>query len=339
MSDSVQQQAPAGQAPSSQAPSSPVPRVRAGRGPVGRGGAPGQPESRRRRKRNDGAWPWLFVAPLAAGIVVFYLWPILQTAWYSLTTFGVFGGATFSGLDNYRQLVADAALYRALGNTLLYTAIVLLGIPIAVYLASLLNLPDLRFASFYRVLYFLPYVAMPTAIAMVWRIIYNGDFGVLNYVLGLVGIEGPYWISTPGAAMVAVALVGLWSSLGFSMIVLGAGLKNIPPDLYEAAELDGASRWNQFRSITVPLLTPSISFLLIITVISSFQLFDLLYAILGSTNPTLPRSMSLVYFFYQAGFVQNDKGYAAAIAMVILLIIGVATAVQFRFQRRWVHGG
>lgn len=287
--------------------------------------------------RRDGVWPWLFVGPLLAGVAVFYLWPIAQTAWFSLTHRGVFGGSEFVGADNYTRLVADPALYTSLGNTLVYTAIVLLGIPIAVYLASLLNRPGLRFASVYRVLYFLPYVAMPTAVAMVWRIIYNGDFGILNWVLALVGINGPYWISTPGAAIVAVALVGLWSSLGFALIVLAAGLKNIPPELYEASELDGATPSRQFRAITVPLLSPSIFFVLIVTVIASFQLFDLLYAILGSTNPVLPKSMSLVYLFYSEGFVKNDKGYAAAVAMVIFLIIGLATLVQFRLQRKWVH--
>lgn len=287
--------------------------------------------------RRDGVWPWLFVGPLLAGVAVFYLWPIAQTAWFSLTHRGVFGGSEFVGADNYTRLVADPALYTSLGNTLVYTLIVLLGIPIAVYLAGLLNRPGLRFASVYRVLYFLPYVAMPTAVAMVWRIIYNGDFGILNWVLALVGIDGPYWISTPGAAIVAVALVGLWSSLGFALIVLAAGLKNIPPELYEASELDGATPSRQFRAITVPLLSPSIFFVLIVTVIASFQLFDLLYAILGSTNPVLPKSMSLVYLFYSEGFVKNDKGYAAAVAMVIFLIIGLATLVQFRLQRKWVH--
>jgi len=287
--------------------------------------------------RRDGFWPWLFVLPLLGGIGLFYLWPIIQTAYFSFTEWGVFGGNTWSGLDNYVRLFADPQLYSALGNTLLYTAIVLLGIPIAVYLASLLNTPGLRFASFYRVLFFLPYVAMPTAVAMVWRIIFNGDFGILNYVLSFVGIDGPYWTSTPGFAMLAVAIVGLWSSLGFSMIILAAGLKNIPPELYEAAELDGATPWRRFLSVTVPLLTPSIFFVLIITTISSFQLFDLLYALLGSSNPVLPKSMSLVYFFYSQGFVSNDKGYAAAIAMVIFLIIGVVTLLQFRLQKRWVN--
>lgn len=303
---------------------------------TGRGGAGPR---RAGTLRRDGAWPWLFVGPLLAGVAVFYLWPIVQTAWFSLTHRGAFGGSQFVGVANYTRLFADPALYRSLANTLLYAAIVLLSVPIAVYLASLLNRPGLRFATVYRVLYFLPYIAMPTAVAMVWRLIYNGDFGLLNYVLRLFGVQGPYWISTPGVTVVAVGLVGLWSSLGFALIVFAAGLKNIPPELYEASELDGATRWRQFRAITVPLLTPSIFFVVIITVIASLQLFDLLFAILGSLNPVLPRSMSLVYLFYREGFIQNDKGYAAAIAMVIFAIIGLATLLQFRLQRRWVHGG
>lgn len=289
--------------------------------------------------RRDGFWPWLFVAPLAGGVAVFYLWPILQTAWFSLTEFGVFGGTTFTGLSNYQALFENGDLYKATGNTLLYTVITLFNVPIGLAVASLLNTPGLRGAKIYRVLYFLPYVAMPTAIAMVWRIIFNGDFGVLNYVLSWFGIDGPYWISTPGAAIVAVSIVGLWSLVGFSVIVLGAALRQIPPDLYEAAELDGASRWRQFRSITVPLVTPSIAFLSIVSVIQGFQLFDLLYALLGTTNmnPTVFDSMSLVYLFYQAGFVTNEKGLAAAVAMVVLVLVALATLVQFRLQKKWVH--
>ncbi|ROS77651.1 multiple sugar transport system permease protein [Curtobacterium sp. PhB130] len=290
-----------------------------------------------RRTRTDGAWPWLFVLPLLLGVGTFYIWPIIQTFWYSFTTWGVFGGATFSGLANYGRLLSDPQLYQSLLNTVIYTAIVLVGIPIAVWLASLLNTPGLRFAQFYRVLFFLPYVAMPAAIALVWRIMFNGDYGIVNWFLGRFGIDGPYWISTPGFALVAVSLVGLWSSLGFSMIILGAGLKDIPPELYEAAELDGASRWRQFRSVTVPLLTPSIFFVVIVTTISSFQLFDLLYAILGSTNPVIPKTMSLVFYFYSAGFIDNDKGFAAAIAMVIFVLIGIVTLVQFRVQKKWVQ--
>jgi multiple sugar transport system permease protein len=310
-----------------------------------RASGPGAPGSRRPTAgttrppahRTDGFWPWLFVLPLLVGVGTFYIWPIIQTFWYSFTTWGVFGGATFSGIANYVRLVSDPQLYQSLLNTVIYTVIVLLGIPVAVWLASLLNTPGLRFAQFYRVLFFLPYVAMPAAIALVWRIMFNGDYGIVNWFIGLFGIDGPYWISTPGFALVAVSLVGLWSSLGFSMIILGAGLKDIPPELYEAAELDGASRWRQFRSVTVPLLSPSIFFVVIVTTISSFQLFDLLYAILGSTNPVIPKTMSLVFYFYSAGFIDNDKGFAAAIAMVIFVLIGIVTLVQFRFQRKWVQ--
>lgn len=297
------------------------------------------PAVRRRGGRGgirDGWWPVLFVAPLLVGVAVFYLWPIVQTFWFSFTTFGVFGGQTFSGIANYAQLLGDPVFYQSLVNTLIYTAIVLLGVPLAVWLAALLNTPGLRFASFYRVLFFLPYVAMPTAVALVWRLMYNGDYGIINWVLSLVGVRGPYWVSEPGFAIVAVSLVGLWSSIGFSMIVLAAGLKAIPPELYEAAELDGASPSRRFRSVTVPLLSPTIFFVVIVTVISSFQLFDLLYAIMGPRNPAMPSSMSLVFYFYQAGFVDNQQGYAAAIAIAIFVLIGLVTLLQFRLQRRWV---
>lgn len=289
------------------------------------------------RRRTDGVWPWLFTAPLLVGVGIFYIWPILQTFWFSFTKWGAFGGATFDGLANYQTMFTDPEFYQSLLNTAIYTVIVLLGIPIAVWFASLLETPGLRFAQFYRVLFFMPYIAMPAAIALVWRIIFNGDFGIFNWALSLVGITGPYWIATPGFALIAVSIVGLWSSLGFSMIILGAGLKDIPPDLYEAARVDGASRWRQFRSITVPMLTPSIFFVTIITTIGSFQLFDLLYALLGSNNPVLPKTMSVVFYFYSSGFIQNDKGLAAAIAMVLFALIGLITLIQFRLQKRWLQ--
>lgn len=287
--------------------------------------------------RTDGWWPWAFVAPLFLGVCVFYLWPILQTVYFSFTKFGVFGGQTWIGGDNWARLVQDPDFYRAILNTLIYSAIVLLGIPIAVFLASLINRPGLRFASLYRVLFFLPYIAMPVAISLVWRMMFNGDFGVINYLLSLIGIDGPHWLSTPGLALVAVSLVGFWGSFGLAIIILGAGLKNIPTELYEAAELDGASPWRRFRSVTVPLLSPSVFFVTIITIIGSFQLFDGLYAMLGPNNPVMPVTQSLVFYFYKNGFISNDKGYAAAIALAIMVIIGIVTVIQFRLQRRWVN--
>ena len=285
----------------------------------------------------DGLWPWLFVLPTLFGVLFFYIWPIIQTAYLSFTETGPFGGETWIGEANYTTMLTDSNVGLALVNTMAYTLIVLAGIPIALGLASLVNRPGLRFASFYRVLFFMPYIAMPTAVALVWRVIYNGDFGILNWLLSLVGIDGPYWTSTPGFAIVSVGIVGMWASLGFGIIILGAALKNISPDYYEAAQLDGATRWKQFTSITVPLVTPSLFFVTIISVINGFQLFDLLYAIMGQYNPALVQSQSLVYIFYNQAFIQNDKGYAAAIGVLILVVIGTVTWFQFRMQKKWVN--
>ncbi|MGA0566968.1 carbohydrate ABC transporter permease [Rathayibacter sp. KR2-224] len=293
--------------------------------------------SRRRILRPDGPWPWVFVLPVVFGVAIFYLWPILKTFYLSFTTVGVFGGSTFTGLANYATMFADPQIPRSILNTAVYTVIVLLGIPIAVWLASLIERPGMRFRGLYRTLYFIPYVTMPAAVGIVWRLIFNGDFGPINWLLSLVGISGPYWLATPGFALVAVSVVGLWMSLGFNLIIISAGLREIPVELYEAAQVDGASRFRQFRSITVPLLTPSIFFVSIITVVNGFQLFDLLYVMLGKSNLAMPQTQSLVYIFYNEAFLQNNQGYASAIGILILVIIAALTAVQFRLQRRWVN--
>ncbi|GAA2055146.1 carbohydrate ABC transporter permease [Leifsonia soli] len=303
--------------------------------PVAQAGPSVRP--RRRSPSADGYWPVLFILPLFAGVALFYLWPLAQSAYYSFTQWGAFGGTTWIGLDNYIRLFSDPGVLRSILNTVIYTAILLLGIPLAVIFAALLNRPGLKFAMVYRTCFFLPYVAMPTAISMVWRIIYNQDYGVLNSALRVVGIEGPAWVSTEWFALIAVSIMGLWMSIGFNMIILSAGLKAIPTELYEATSLDGAGRWRQFVSITTPLLTPSIFFLSVMTLISGFQLFDLIYALLGPTNPVIPKTQSLVFMFYNAAFLTNDKGYASAIAMFVLVIIAVCTFLQFRLQRRWVH--
>ncbi|MGH3859591.1 carbohydrate ABC transporter permease [Actinokineospora sp.] len=301
--------------------------------------APGRPARPRGKKAHTGhgAWPLLFVGPLVLGIAVFYLWPIVRTAYFSFTEWGVFGGSTWVGLENYQRLLADPELGRAAVNTLIYTGIVVLGVPIGLVLAALLNRPGLRGATLYRTLFFLPYVAMPVAVAQVWKIIYNGDYGVLNWALGLIGIEGTYWVSTPGWSLIATAVLGLWLSLGFNIIILSAALRNVPRDLYEAAALDGASPARQFRSITIPMVGRSVFFLTVVTVIAGLQLFDLLYTLVGTANPVMRDTKSLVYLFWEASFPDNEKGYGAAIAIAILAITACVTAVQFLLQRRWVH--
>lgn len=295
---------------------------------------------RRRRHRRaflDGPWPWIFVLPTLCGVSVFYLWPILKTFYLSFTNVGVFGGSSFTGIANYIQLVTDPQIPQSILNTVIYTLIVLIGIPIAIVLASLIERPGMKFRTLYRTLYFIPYVTMPAAVGIVWRLIFNGDFGPLNWLLSLVGIRGPYWLATPGFALVAVGIVGLWMSLGFNLIIISAGVREIPVELYEAAQVGGASRWRQFFSVTIPLLTPSIFFVMIMTVVNGFQVFDLLYVMLGKANLAMPQTQSLVYIFYNQAFMQNDQGYASAIGVLILIIIAALTALQFRWQRRWVN--
>ncbi|WP_332836142.1 sugar ABC transporter permease [Propioniciclava soli] len=294
--------------------------------------------ARRRGPHRAGAWPWVFIGPLLAGVAVFYYYPIVSNAWTSLTQSGAFGtNQRFVGLDNYAGLVDRGDLGTAVLNTLGYTLIVLLGVPLSVMVAAMIELPGLRFAPLYRALFFMPYLAMPMAIAQVFRLVFNGDFGLVNQGLRALGVNAsPYWLTTPGFALVAVALFGLWSSIGFNVIICCAGLKGVPRELYEAASLDGAGPVRQFWAVTVPMLTPSIFFLTVMQTIAGFQLFDALFALMGANNPAMPQTRSLVYLFYQLGFVVNDRGSAAAVAMVILVFVAAVTAVQFWGQRRWV---
>ncbi|MFI6390559.1 carbohydrate ABC transporter permease [Nonomuraea sp. NPDC050547] len=288
-------------------------------------------------KGRERLWGYALIAPMALGLAVFYVWPIAQTLYLSFTESGVFGGQTWVGLDNFTALAADEEMTGALGNTLLYAVLVLAGVPLSIVVAALLNVRGLRGLGFYRTIYFLPVVTMPAAVGLTWRYLYNGDFGPINQLLAVVGIDGPYWVADPDVAIYALALVGIWSSIGYNAVLFLAGLQGIPRHYYEAAEIDGAGRLRQFFRITLPLLTPTTFFVLVITLINALQVFDLVYLIFDLKSPALPGARTIVYFFFEQGFVQNQRGYAAAIAVVLLGLILVLTAIQFRLQKRWVH--
>ncbi|MFV0375235.1 carbohydrate ABC transporter permease [Microbacterium sp.] len=301
----------------------------------GRTRAPGS-----RRRRSPGRSPWwalLFIGPTALGLLAFYIWPTIRTFIISFTKTGPFGGSEFVGIDNYLRLAQDPELIGALFNTAKYTVIALIGIPIAIAIAALLNTAGLRGRSAYRTLYFIPVVTMPAAIALVWRMIYNGDYGVLNQFLGIFGIPGNSWLTDPDTTLIAIAIVGIWAGLGTNIVIFLAGLQGIPDTILEAADLDGAGPIRKFFSITIPLLSPSIFFVSVISVIGALQVFDLVYMMLGRNNPAMPNTRTIVYLFYEAGFIDNDRGYAAAVAFLLLIIILILTVVQFRLQKKWVH--
>ncbi len=291
------------------------------------------------RRQNDAWWAWLMIAPMVLGLSVFYLWPLVQTLYFSFTEWGPFGGHTWSGLDNYRRLFGDPEVRRAFLNTIWFTVLSLIGVPVAVVFAALLNHKGLRGVGFYRALFFLPVVTLPAAVAIVWRYLLNGDFGILNYLLSFVGIDGPSWVGDSRFALYSLVVVGVWSSIGYNIVILLSGLQTISPELYEASALDGAGPVRQFFSITVPMLSPSIFFVTVLSVIGSLQMFDLVYVMVGRTSPALQSTQTVIFLFYERAFVDNDRGYAAAIVFMLLLLVLAMTLLQFRLQRRWVHYG
>ncbi|WP_194892982.1 carbohydrate ABC transporter permease [Catenulispora pinisilvae] len=306
--------------------------------------SPHRERVRRRRNRSEHAWAYLMIAPVTIGLGLFYLWPIVQTFYYSFTQSGPFGGHQWIGAANYRALAHDSSVTQSALNTVFYTVLQLAGIPLAVFVAALLNQRGLRGRSVYRVIYFLPVVTMPVAAAMVWRWMYQGDNGIINHLLSGFGIAGPHWVSDPSTAMYALAAVGIWMAFGTNLVIFLAGLQGIPAEYYEAAKVDGASATRTFFRITVPMLTPSIFFATVLTVINSLQLFDLVYMMMGTpsdatgqSNPAMPHVQTIASLFYEKAFIEHDTGFGAAVAFVLVAFILLVTVVQFRLQKKWVH--
>jgi multiple sugar transport system permease protein len=285
-------------------------------------------------ERNQLIWGWIFIAPTMLGIIILNLWPIIQTVYQSFCKTGDFGkGNVFVGFDNYVQMFHDSEVWQSLLNTLKYAVIeVPFSIAIALVLAVFLN-RKMHGRTVYRAIFFLPMIAAPAAVAMVWRWLYNSQFGLLNHIFGT-NIE---WISNPKIAWISIAVIGVWSVIGYNMVLFLAGLQEIPKDYYEAADIDGASGVRAFFSITMPLLSPTIFFVLITRIIGAFQVFDLVYMVMDKTNPALPKTQSIVYLFYQYAFDQGNKGYGAAIVMLLIVVIMIITVIQMIGQKKWVH--
>jgi multiple sugar transport system permease protein len=292
--------------------------------------------------RADAFWGYAMIAPGLIGLLVFNIWPMLQTFYFSFTEWGPFGGAEWTGLANYRALFHGPEFLMALRNTLVYTVLsVSITEAIALVLAVLLN-QKLRGMSVYRTLYFIPVVTMPVAIGLVWRWLYNSDYGIINYLLGLVGIQGANWLSDPDLALYAIVVVGVWSGLGYALVLFLAGLQTIPAEYYDAASVDGAGALVKFFRITLPLLSPTVFFVTVISLINSLQVFDLIFVMISSgrgasTSPVIDQTQSLVYLFYKNTFVINEQGEGAAVVLTLFIIIVLITLAQFRLQRRWVH--
>ncbi|MDF2649305.1 MAG: sugar transporter permease, partial [Paenibacillus sp.] len=186
-----------------------------------------------------------------------------------------------------------------------------------------------------RTMYFLPVVTMPAAIAMVWKWLYNSDFGLINYVLGLLSIPGPHWLTDNRTALLSIIIVAIWCSIGSHMIIFLSGLQGISSSYYEAASIDGAGPVTKFMRITIPLLTPTIFFVLVTSLIGAFQVFDFIYMMVGDI--VMESTQSIVFLYYKYGFLKNNKGYASSIAVLLFTIIMIITYIQMKIQKKWVH--
>lgn len=282
-------------------------------------------------------WAWFMIAPTMIGLIVLNIIPIFQTLYLSFFKSGAFGkGNIFVGLENYVTLIHDPQVWYAVRNTLVYTCIV---VPVTTVIARLLAVAlngKMKGKGIYRTIYFIPMVAAPAAVTMVWKWLYNNQYGLINHFLNSIGLDSVNWIDDPKVAMISIAIIGIWSNIGYSMVLL-AGLQEIPRDYYEASNIDGASPVKQFFSITVPLVSPTLFFVLVTSIITAMQMFDVVYMMLDVTSPSYDSTVTLVYLFYNNSFKYSNKGYGSAIVMLLLAIIMIITVIQQKLQKKWVN--
>ena len=293
----------------------------------------GQPLS---RARHEERLFYLFVTPWLIGLTLFWGGPILASLGLSFTDWS---GVNLSdlklvGLTNYRTLFADGLFWESVGNTVFYAVgSVTLGTIFALFLAILLN-QKIPFLPFFRSVFYLPSVTAGVAVALVWIWILNPSVGLLNYGLGLIGIDGPKWLQSSDWVLPALIIMSLFR-IGPSMIILLAGLQGIPENLYEAAEIDGAGRWAKLRNVTLPMLSPALFFVLVVSTVGSFQIFTEI-RIMTQGGPGTS-SFVMVWYLWQQAFVYLRMGFASAVSWILFIVIMALVGLQFWMGSRWVY--
>ena len=278
----------------------------------------------------------LFLAPAMVLLTVFFFVPVIAGFALSLTDFDLYtigdtSNIRLVGLRNYRDLFASSMFWTAFANTM-YFALVGGPLTVAVSLAGalLINAKLTRFKSLFRTIYFAPVVTTLVAVSIVFKYIYHPRFGMLNRFLDTLGLPQPDWLGNPKLAMFAIILLAVWKGFGYTMIIFIAGLQQIPEELYEAATLDGAGKWRQFRHVTLPMLAPTFLFVGIVVAIGQLQIFAEPYVM--TRGGPLNKTLTVVMLMYEQGFKFWEMGYAAAVAFVLFLVIGAATVLQMKMQ-------
>lgn len=288
-------------------------------------------------RRREALFGYLFAAPVVIGLLTFTIGPILVSAIYSFCMYEVLTPARWIGWDNYKRLFAeDPRFWKSLWNTLFYTVFsVPLGLAASLGLALLLN-AKIAARSFFRTLFYVPSIVPIVAASMLWLWLFNGEFGLFNVLLSALGLPTVPWLTDVHWAKPSLVLMSLWG-VGAGMIIFLAGLQGIPGHLYEAAVVDGAGPWQRFLNVTLPMLSPTIFFMLIINTIGAFQIFTQAYLMTNGQGTPLDSTLFYVFYLFRMGFEYFSMGYASALAWIMFLIILAATLVQFYFSRRWVH--
>lgn len=289
--------------------------------------------------RRRALWGMALVAPNVLGLLFFFGIPVLMAFATSLQQWNAFKPPVFVGLENFARLLTDPAFWQALLNTLkLLAMIVWAEIILSLLVAVLLN-QRLRGRTIFRTIYFLPVVTSTVAAAMVWAWIFQPRYGLVGNLLAPLGMRDVGWLTSPNLVLHPVAAVTVWQRLGFDMVLFLAGLQAVPGVLYEAAIIDGANRWQRFRSITLPLLSPTTFLVVMLSIINGFQIFDQVYIMTARTTRggVGGSATTLAYFLYDRAFIQSEFGYSSAVALVLFVITLGVTVAQLRFQRRWVY--
>ena len=291
------------------------------------------------RRTSERRTALLFISPWIIGFLVFTAYPLFYTGYLSLTDYDVINDPAFVGFDNFRQLLQDPKIALALKNTLVFTVMTVPAhLLVALVLALLLDWAG-RASGFFRTAFFLPKMTPPVAIGVLFLLLFNGQTGLINRMLGLVGIAGPAWTTDPHWVKPGLVLMSLWT-VGGSVIILLAALRNVPQELYDASRVDGASWWKQTWHVTIPMISGALFFVFIVDTIAAFQSFTEAYtAFFGAGNSTYSNDAALFYtiYLFQQAFEFLHMGYASAMAWVLFAIIMAVTLVQIRLTKRFVY--
>ncbi len=293
--------------------------------------------SKRRRVQNrETATTWIFVLPALIPLVIFWIYPILRSIWLSFTDWDFMTpDYNFVFLENYIALFKDPRFYNALWNTLVFTLGTLLPTILGGLGLALLLRKNFKGSGIVKFILFSPWITPTVAISIVWTWIFQPKDGLANAVLGLFNLPALKWISSSETAMLSVIIVTVWKSLGYAMIFYLSALEKVPKELYEASSLDGAKRWRQFRDMTLPSISPTTFFLMIITMVNSLQAYDQIQ-ILTQGGPS-GSTRTLLYMYYQLGFEEFKMGQAAAVAVVMIVLTVLLSLAQFWGSKKWVH--